>query len=104
MLIAVAVIAAALGWLRYQSQRGWTEAKLERLLEKEFDPTWDKEHVLLWAANHGFHGGEDLHANTLNRYTGPANRKIGRILFISLFPDDDSNPGLFQTGSIDVYF
>jgi hypothetical protein len=104
MLIAIAVIAAAFGWLRYQSQRGWTQAKLERLIEKEFDPTWDKEHLLLWAADYGFHGGEGLNGYEHRYYDGPENRQIGQILFISVLPEDEANLGLFQKGSITAYF
>lgn len=104
MLIAVAVIAAVLGWLRYEAQRGWTVSKLERLIEKEFKREWDKEQLMLWAHKYAFHGGEGFEYH-LQFYNGPHGRKIDKILGISVYADDGSNRGIFAgRGPISAYF
>jgi hypothetical protein len=54
-----------------------------------------------WAAKYDFTVGQGT-PYTVKWYKGPANRKIGKIIGLSI---DDANLGLFgKAGSIDVYF
>jgi hypothetical protein len=104
MLIAVAIIAAGVGWLRYEARRGWTVSKLEWLIKNEFKREWDKEQLMLWAQKYGFHGGEGFGYH-LQYYNGPQGRKIDKILAVSVYAEDDSNRGLLAgIGPVSAYF
>jgi hypothetical protein len=54
MLITVAMVAAVVGWLRYESQRGWTVDKVERLVKAEVDPNWNLKQFQEWVASKQF--------------------------------------------------
>jgi hypothetical protein len=99
MLIAVAIIAAGLGWLRYESQRGWTAAKLHRLLKAEVDPKWNSKQVEQWVIGKGF---------SPNYRTVPINAPKDDGIKLNGFMIDSehgANIGLFRgPGNIQVIF
>jgi hypothetical protein len=83
VLITVAIIAAVVGYLRYKSQGGWTEARLHQLIEKEYNPKWTWAEFSEWAAKHNFESGkvDDAKGATWN---------------IAVFEEDGANAGLLQ--------
>lgn len=102
MLIAVAIIAAGVGWLRYESQRGWTEAKLRRLVETEFNPDWTRASFESWARGHDFDAGW---ADDLYWYPGPNKNQVGEVRCAGLHASKGANLGLFRRpGSLTKQF
>jgi hypothetical protein len=53
MLIAVAMIAAAVGWLSYEWRRQWTVERIERLIKDEYNPSWVWPQFEAWVKSHG---------------------------------------------------
>ena len=54
LLIAIAVIATITAVI-CQMRKGWTVAKVERVIEAEFKPEWDEKQTLRWLQSKGFH-------------------------------------------------
>jgi hypothetical protein len=96
MLIAVAMIAAVVGWLRYESQRGWTVAKVERLVKAEVNPDWNPEQFEEWVQRKGFGLFKECVSDSSKQLTTTGFR-IGA--------DQGANLGLFRgRGAIYVDF
>src|SRR5262245_44880185 len=57
MFIVLAVLGAAMAWVSYKSQHGWTVGKIERLIEREFNSKWSPVETSGWLVSHGIKDG-----------------------------------------------
>jgi hypothetical protein len=98
LLIAVAIIAAVVGWVRYESQRGLTVEKFVDLIEREVDPNSDSGTFDRWVYEHGFYGPREEGRNirNYNDYPWPNSHNEISVVAFAVGEDREANLGWFQ--------
>ncbi len=101
-LLLVSLVGCG-GWLGWSSQRGWTPAKAERLIQAEVPPGCDRPTVEKWFDRHGIHyswwEGETARANQVGlRHEDLSGALIGQI------DHPEANVDLIDRGRLQIYF
>jgi hypothetical protein len=110
-LVVLAVLAVT-AWVWWDSQRGWTVAKLERLIAAEVPPHGDRQQVEAWFNRHGI---EHWYIPDKSKpWPGPGSSITLRLaglrdedvsaLVAGKIEGPEANVGFLQSGRIWVYF
>lgn len=92
LLVFVAIVAVAMGMVYYRFQGGWTVGRLERLIEREFNPNWSKEHFEAWKTKH----------NLRCAIADPKVSAPTRVMAVDTY--NGANLGFGEKGAIIVWF
>jgi hypothetical protein len=108
-LVVLAVLALAT-WVGLDSQRGWTVAKLERLIEAEVTPHCDRQQVEAWFDRHGIPHkysvdttGSRYGDQTMPMLAGLRDEDLGGMVGGGI-EGPQANLGFLRNGRISVYF
>src|SRR5262249_49587776 len=111
MFVCVAVLGVAMAWISYKSQRGWTVGKVERLIEREFNPRWGPGETRAWLNSKGigglcFVGGPQsmtattVHGQTMAAYIGIPEGEADCMVRSVISEKENANVGWFDSGEI----
>jgi hypothetical protein len=109
----LALLLVALGygsWMWWLSQRGWTAAQLEKLIQAELPANCDRASASAWFDQHGIGynwwadtTGDSRGNRTMPELVGLKNSDLSGMLRGNL-ASPEANVGWFSTGRISIYF
>jgi hypothetical protein len=109
VLFLLALISCG-GWLWWSSQRGWTVAKLERLIQAEVPQGCDRTTVEAWFNHHGIcydwfedTTGDMRGRSTMPQLVGLRSENLSGMLR-GVIEGPEANVDLIAPGKISVYF
>jgi hypothetical protein len=109
-LCGLFVLFVGCGWLWWASQRGWTVANVEQLIQAELSPECDRATAEAWFTRHGvqFTWHEDTTGDVRGRQTIPElvglkNEELSGMLRGRIDPPE-ANLSLMFPGRISIYF
>lgn len=101
-------IAAIAAFLAYWLNRGWTVAKVERLIQAEFNPDWQAADVKDWIESHGFDADQARDIAGTKPYgsiRAPSLPDEPQFVVRGYIgPEHGSNIGPFHRGGIFMFF
>jgi hypothetical protein len=110
LTFALLALVGGGGWLWWSSQRGWTVAKLERLIQAELPQGCDRAAAEAWFDRHGIRYGwfEDTTGDMRGHQTMPQLAGLQSNELSGMMRGDiagpEANVSLIVPGRISVYF
>jgi hypothetical protein len=105
-LVVLVLLLVALAGVLWQSQRGWTDSKIKRLLPSELSPGCDRRQVEGWFQRHGIAyrqtWGDTVGGETIPDRAGLNAHQVA-VLIRGTLEGDPANVSLISSGRIDIY-